>query len=90
MLINKWNLWNECRDLCFGRDSAFLAPVRYVLLVFISKRRGKKEELLTLQRLLKKVVFEPNQSSKDNKKDLSLLIVKHNRLVLFKIDGYYL
>lgn len=43
VLINKWNLWNEFRDLCFGRDSGFLAVVRYVLFVFISKRRGRME-----------------------------------------------
>lgn len=43
VLINKWNLLNEFRDLCFERDSAFLAAVRYVLFVFISKRRGRME-----------------------------------------------
>lgn len=58
----------QYNHLCFGRDSGFLAVVRYVLFVFISKRRGRMERiLLTLQRLLKKVVFEANQPSEGNK-----------------------
>lgn len=50
VLINKRSLWNEFRDnflqynhLCFGKDSGFLAAIRYVLFVFISKRKGKVE-----------------------------------------------
>lgn len=58
----------QYNHLCFGRDSGFLAVVRYVLFVFISKRRGRMEQiLLTLQRLPKKVVFEANQPSEGKK-----------------------
>lgn len=54
--------------LCFGRDSGFLAVVKYVLFVFVSKRRERMEQLLlTLQRLLKKVVLKANQLSEGSK-----------------------
>lgn len=41
----------QYNHLCFGRDSGFLAVVRYVLFVFISERR-MEQILLTLQRML--------------------------------------
>lgn len=98
VLINKCNLWNEfrnnflcCNYLCFGRDSGFLAAVRYVLFVFISKRRERMENCYYWPcRGCFEKIFEANQPSKDNKK-VSLLILKHTRLVLlFTVDGYCL
>ena len=58
-----------------------------ICVYFKEKRKNGELLLLTLQRLFKKVVSEPNRSSKDIiKRYVNLLILKHNRLVLI----YYL
>lgn len=38
----------QYNHLCFGRDSGFLAVVRYVLFVFISKRRRMEQITIDL------------------------------------------